>query len=238
MMAVGLVLLSTISFPGGGSHPGARQRGRRPAGGVRHQPDGRRPVRPRVRPPHQVHRDQLRPRRSAGAGRPPGVDRRGRRAPLAARGGLTPATGAGGARDRALPGRRRSPRGLRRRRRRPGGPVGRRWADRRGSRGRQGPDRGRAGDRAQGRPPARPHRRAGDHPRLRHPGCAADPGHRHRRAVGHDVPGRIDGTKVEACIRFAGASGHSAAIGALGDAVGILAGRAGTTISAASSVPW
>jgi carbamate kinase len=45
------------------------------------------------------------------------------------------------------------------------------------------------------------------------------------------------GPKVEACIRFAGASGHSAAIGALGDAVGILAGRAGTTISAASSVP-
>jgi len=33
------------------------------------------------------------------------------------------------------------------------------------------------------------------------------------------------------------ASGHPAAIGALGDAAGILAGRAGTTISAARSVP-
>jgi carbamate kinase len=43
------------------------------------------------------------------------------------------------------------------------------------------------------------------------------------------------GPKVEACIRFVAASGHPAAIGALADAAGILAGRAGTTISAARS---
>jgi carbamate kinase len=40
------------------------------------------------------------------------------------------------------------------------------------------------------------------------------------------------GPKVEACIRFVSASGHPAAIGALTDAADILAGRAGTTISA------
>src|SRR6266851_444781 len=41
------------------------------------------------------------------------------------------------------------------------------------------------------------------------------------------------GPKVEACIRFVRASGQPAAIGALTDAAEILAGRAGTTISAA-----
>ncbi len=41
------------------------------------------------------------------------------------------------------------------------------------------------------------------------------------------------GPKVEACIRFVRASGQPAAIGALTDAVDILAGRAGTTINAA-----
>jgi carbamate kinase len=41
------------------------------------------------------------------------------------------------------------------------------------------------------------------------------------------------GPKVEACIRFVRASGQPAAIGALADAVAILAGQAGTTISAA-----
>jgi carbamate kinase len=41
------------------------------------------------------------------------------------------------------------------------------------------------------------------------------------------------GPKVEACIRFVTASGHPAAIGALADAADVLAGRAGTTISAA-----
>ncbi len=41
------------------------------------------------------------------------------------------------------------------------------------------------------------------------------------------------GPKVEACIRFVTASGQPAAIGALTDAADILAGRAGTTISAA-----
>jgi carbamate kinase len=40
------------------------------------------------------------------------------------------------------------------------------------------------------------------------------------------------GPKVEACLRFVEASGQPAAIGALTDAAGILAGRAGTTISA------
>jgi carbamate kinase len=41
------------------------------------------------------------------------------------------------------------------------------------------------------------------------------------------------GPKVEACLRFVTASGQPAAIGALADAAAILAGRAGTTISAA-----
>jgi hypothetical protein len=41
------------------------------------------------------------------------------------------------------------------------------------------------------------------------------------------------GPKAEACIRFVTASGQPAAIGALADAADILAGRAGTTISAA-----
>ena len=41
------------------------------------------------------------------------------------------------------------------------------------------------------------------------------------------------GPKVEACLRFVRATGQPAAIGALTDAAGILAGRAGTTISAA-----
>ncbi|MEV0136417.1 carbamate kinase [Dactylosporangium sp. NPDC050688] len=36
--------------------------------------------------------------------------------------------------------------------------------------------------------------------------------------------------KIEACIRFARASGHAAAIGALGDAAAVLAGTAGTTV--------
>jgi carbamate kinase len=44
-------------------------------------------------------------------------------------------------------------------------------------------------------------------------------------------PGSM-GPKVEACIRFVTASGQPAAIGALTDAANILAGRAGTTISA------
>ena len=43
------------------------------------------------------------------------------------------------------------------------------------------------------------------------------------------------GPKVEACLRFVRASGQPAAIGALTDAADILAGRAGTTISAARS---
>jgi carbamate kinase len=43
------------------------------------------------------------------------------------------------------------------------------------------------------------------------------------------------GPKVEACLRFVRASGQPAAIGALTDAAAILAGRAGTTISAARS---
>lgn len=38
------------------------------------------------------------------------------------------------------------------------------------------------------------------------------------------------GPKVEACIRFVRATGHAAAIGALGDAAAVLAGAAGTTV--------
>jgi carbamate kinase len=41
------------------------------------------------------------------------------------------------------------------------------------------------------------------------------------------------GPKVEACLRYVSATGQPAAIGALTDAAGLLAGRAGTTISAA-----
>ncbi|HLK78832.1 MAG TPA: carbamate kinase [Streptosporangiaceae bacterium] len=41
------------------------------------------------------------------------------------------------------------------------------------------------------------------------------------------------GPKVQACVRFVRATGQPAAIGALTDAVGILAGRAGTTINPA-----
>ena len=40
------------------------------------------------------------------------------------------------------------------------------------------------------------------------------------------------GPKVEACVRFVTATGQPAAIGALADAAAILAGRAGTTVSA------
>ena len=39
------------------------------------------------------------------------------------------------------------------------------------------------------------------------------------------------GPKVEAACRFVEATGHTAAIGSLNDAVAILAGAAGTTIS-------
>ncbi|GAA2361352.1 carbamate kinase [Dactylosporangium salmoneum] len=45
------------------------------------------------------------------------------------------------------------------------------------------------------------------------------------------------GPKVEACQRFARASGHPAAIGALADAADVLAGRAGTTITRAPRRP-
>jgi carbamate kinase len=43
------------------------------------------------------------------------------------------------------------------------------------------------------------------------------------------------GPKIEACIRFVTATGQPAAIGALGDAAGIVTGRTGTTIRAAKS---
>ena len=42
------------------------------------------------------------------------------------------------------------------------------------------------------------------------------------------------GPKAEACVRFVRATGQPAAIGALADAAGILAGRAGTTVTATS----
>jgi carbamate kinase len=43
------------------------------------------------------------------------------------------------------------------------------------------------------------------------------------------------GPKVEAACRFVEATGHRAAIGALGDIERILAGEAGTTVSLAAS---
>jgi carbamate kinase len=45
------------------------------------------------------------------------------------------------------------------------------------------------------------------------------------------------GPKIEACLRFAGATGQPAAIGALTDAAAILAGRAGTTITRSADRP-
>lgn len=48
--------------------------------------------------------------------------------------------------------------------------------------------------------------------------------------AGLDLPDGSMGPKVEACVWFARASGHPAAIGALTDAAAVLAGRAGTTI--------
>jgi carbamate kinase len=64
------------------------------------------------------------------------------------------------------------------------------------------------------------------------------PGARPIQAIDADAlsamtfPAGSMGPKVEACIRFVRASGQPAAIGALADAAAILAGRAGTTISA------
>jgi carbamate kinase len=49
--------------------------------------------------------------------------------------------------------------------------------------------------------------------------------------AGVRFPAGSMGPKIEACIRFADASGHPAAIGALADAAEILAGRRGTTIT-------
>jgi predicted dithiol-disulfide oxidoreductase (DUF899 family) len=75
------------------------------------------------------------------------------------------------------------------------------------------------------------HRRTGGHPRLRHAGCAADPGHRHRRAVSDDVPGRVDGTQGRSVhplrhgVRPAGRDRRA-------DRCRRHPGRAGTTISA------
>lgn len=45
------------------------------------------------------------------------------------------------------------------------------------------------------------------------------------------LPAGSIGPKIEACARFTGATGHPSAIGALTDAVAILAGTAGTTIT-------
>jgi carbamate kinase len=67
------------------------------------------------------------------------------------------------------------------------------------------------------------------------------PGARQIRAIDADAlsamtfPAGSMGPKVEACLRFVRASGQPAAIGALTDAAGILAGRAGTTISGRTS---
>ena len=48
---------------------------------------------------------------------------------------------------------------------------------------------------------------------------------------GRSFPAGSMGPKVEACVRFVRATGQPAAIGALADAVGALAGRAGTIIT-------
>ncbi len=50
---------------------------------------------------------------------------------------------------------------------------------------------------------------------------------------GLSFPAGSMGPKIAACAQFARATGHPAAIGALGDAAAILAGQAGTTITAA-----
>jgi len=50
--------------------------------------------------------------------------------------------------------------------------------------------------------------------------------------AGMSFPDGSMGPKVDACVWFARASGHPAAVGALADAAEILAGRTGTTISA------
>jgi carbamate kinase len=51
--------------------------------------------------------------------------------------------------------------------------------------------------------------------------------------AGLSFPAGSMGPKIAACAEFAAATGHPAAIGALTDAAAILAGRAGTTITAA-----
>jgi carbamate kinase len=69
------------------------------------------------------------------------------------------------------------------------------------------------------------------------------PGARPIQAIDADAlaamtfPAGSMGPKVEACVRFVRASGQPAAIGALADAADILAGRAGTTISATGAAP-
>jgi carbamate kinase len=51
--------------------------------------------------------------------------------------------------------------------------------------------------------------------------------------AGLSFPAGSMGPKIAACAEFAAATGHPAAIGALADAAAILAGQAGTTITAA-----
>jgi carbamate kinase len=50
-------------------------------------------------------------------------------------------------------------------------------------------------------------------------------------AAALEFPAGSMGPKVEACVRFARATGRTAAIGALADAAAVLAGRAGTTVT-------
>ena len=49
--------------------------------------------------------------------------------------------------------------------------------------------------------------------------------------IGLSLPAGSAGTKVEACCRFAEATGRVAGIGRLEDAAAVLAGRAGTFVS-------
>ena len=79
---------------------------------------------------------------------------------------------------------------------------------------------------------AAPHRRGGRRDRLRHPGGAAD--HRTTPASlrAQPFPAGSMGPKVHAVCRFVELTGRVAAIGALADAAAILAGTAGTVVTA------
>ena len=105
-------------------------------------------------------------------------------------------------------------------------------ADRRRVRDRQRPRLGAARARSRRRPLRHADRRRRGLPRL---GLAASEGDSARVSPGacrDAVPRRIDGAQVRAACRFAAATGKRAAIGAMADLSRIVAGDAGTTVSA------